>query len=85
MERVAEPSDRSQPGPLAIFFSILSGLVVAVVVFAATFVFTCAGLRWDDELGIEFVFVIAGITAIAAFAFTLWGILKIIRAIKQKY
>ena len=88
MERVVDQSQRSQPGPLAIISSVLLGLVVAFVVFVATFFFTCLGLSstktLDNRFGFVLLLLIAGITAIAAFVFTLWGILKIVRAMKQK-
>ena len=85
-ERVADPSKRSKPGPIAVFFSVVLGLVVAVVVFAATFFFTCLGVSsikgLDNEFGFALICGIAGITAIATFAFTFRGIQKIVRALK---
>lgn len=81
------PLSRSQPGPVAIVFSVFIGLTVAVVTFAVTFFFTCLGLTptraIDNEFGFIILILIAGITAIAAFVFTTWGILKIVRALKS--
>ena len=80
-------SDRSRPGAVAIVFSVTTGLVVAVLTFGATFFFTCLGVNSIDSLRGEFgmilVFVIAGVTTVAAFIFTVWGFLKIVRACKS--
>ena len=80
-------SDRSQPGTVAIVFSVMTGLAVAVLTFFATCVFTCSGMQSIDGLrGVDFdvlVFVIAGVTTVAAFVFTVWGFLKIVRALKR--
>ncbi len=86
-DRVIDPLRSRQPGPVAIFFSVVTGLVVACLTFGATFFVTCLGLNstksMNNEFGIAMVFGIAGLTAIAAFVFTLWGFLKIVRAMKQ--
>lgn len=99
MARVAEPSQRSQLGTLAAVFSliwsVILGLAVAVVVYAATFTVTCLGTFAVEEtnktvLENEFVkrylrVVIFGfpcITAFAAFVFTLR--VKFRRAMRQK-
>ena len=83
----ASVSDRSQPGTLAIVFSVMAGLAVAVLTFAATFFFTCLGVNAIDslrgEVGVVLVFVIAGVTTVAAFVFTVWGFLKIVRSLKR--
>jgi hypothetical protein len=98
MERGAEPSQRSQPGPIAIFFSVVLGMVVAVVVFAATFAVTCLGTcaveqsdksALDNEFAKNYlglvIFGLPCITASAAFVFTLPRILKFGRATKKKH
>ncbi|HQX52619.1 MAG TPA: hypothetical protein PK992_18830 [Planctomycetaceae bacterium] len=86
-DRVIDPLRSRQPGLVAIFFSVVVGLVVACLTFGATFFVTCLGLTsttsMNNEFGVLAVFGIAGLTAIAAFVFTLWGVLKIVRAMKQ--
>ncbi len=76
-------SDRSQPGTVAIVFSVMTGLAVAVL----TFFFTCLGVNSIDGLGgdleMVLVLVIAGVTTVAAFVFTVWGFLKIVRSLKR--
>lgn len=80
-------SDRSQPGTLAIVFSVMTGLAVAVLTFGATFFFTCLGVSsiygLRSEFGMVIVFVVAGLTTVAAFVFTVWGFLKVVRALKS--
>ena len=80
-------SDRSRPGAVAIVFSVMTGLAVAVLTFAATFFFTCLGLNSVDSLrgdfGMVLVFGITGVTTIAAFVFTVWGFLKVVRSLKR--
>ena len=80
-------SDRSQPGTLAIVFSVMTGLAVAVLTFGVTFFFTCLGVNSIDglrsEFGMVIVFVVAGLTTVAAFVFTVWGCLKVVRALKR--
>lgn len=79
-------SDRSQPGTVAIVFSVMTGLAVAVLAFAATFFFTCLGVNSINSLrgdfGMVLVFGISGVTTVAAFVFTVWGFLKVVRALK---
>ena len=64
-------SDRSQPGKVAIVFSVMTGLAVAVLTFGVTFFFTCLGVNsidgLRDEFGMVIVFVVAGLTTVAAF------------------
>ena len=81
-------SDRSQPGTVAIVFSVMTGLAVAVLTFGATFFFTCLGVNSIDGLrdpffGMVIVCVVAGLTTVAAFVFTVWGFLKIVRSLKR--
>ena len=80
-------SDRSQPGTVAIVFSVMTGLAVAVLTFGVTFFFTCLGVNsidgLRDEFGMVIVFVVAGLTTVAAFVFTVWGFLKIVRSLKR--
>lgn len=80
-------SDRSKPGAVVIVFSVMTGLAVAVLTFVATFFITCLGVISIDSRGSEFgmvmVFVISGVTTAAAFAFTVWGCLKIGRSLKK--
>ena len=80
-------SDRSKPGTVAIVFSVMTGLAVALLTFAATFFFTCLGVNSIDglrsEFGMVIVFVVAGLTTVAAFVFTVWGFLKVVRALKS--
>ncbi len=80
-------SDRSQPGTVAIVFSVMTGLAVAVLTFVATFFITCLGVisidNRSNEFGMVLVFGIAGVTTAAAFAFTVWGCLKIARSLKK--
>lgn len=80
-------SDRSRLGTAAIVFSVMAGLAVAVLTFGATFFFTCLGVNSIDGLGNEFrvviVFGVAGLTTVAAFVFTVWGFLKIVRSLKS--
>lgn len=79
-------SDRSKPGTVAIVFSVMTGLAVAVLAFAATFFFTCLGVNSINSLrgdfGMVLVFGISGVTTVAAFVFTVWGFLKVVRALK---
>lgn len=80
-------SDRSKPGAVAIVFSVMTGLAVAVFTFVTTFFFTCLGVNSIDGLrggfGMVLVCVVAGVTTVAAFAFTVWGFLKIARSLKR--
>jgi len=80
-------SDRSHPGAVAIVFSVMTGLAVAVLAFAATFFFTCLGVNSIDGLrgdfGMALVFVTTAVTTVAAFVFTVWGCLKIVRSLKR--
>ena len=80
-------SDRSQPGTLAIVFSVATGLAVAVLTFGVTFFFTCLGVNSiygsRSEHYMVIVFVVAGLTTVAAFVFTVWGFLKVVRALKS--
>ncbi len=80
-------SERSQPGPVAIVFSVMTGLAVAVLTFCATFFFTCLGVtavgrKWSD-FGMVVAFVVAGLTTVAAFVFTVRGFLKVVRSLKK--
>lgn len=83
----ASLSDRRQPGTVAIVFSVMTGLAVAVLTFGVTFFFTCVGVNSIDglrsEFGMVIVFVVAGLTTVAAFVFTVWGFLKFVRAMKS--
>ncbi len=80
-------SDRSQPGTVAIVFSVMTGLAVAVLTFGVTFFFTCLGVNSIDglrgEFGMVIACVVAGVTTVAAFVFTVWGFLKIVRSLKR--
>jgi hypothetical protein len=79
--------ERSQPGTAAIVFSVITGLAVAVLTFGVTFFFTCVGVNSIDglrsEFGMVIVFVVAGLTTVATFVFTVWGFLKIVRSLKS--
>lgn len=80
-------SDRSQPGPVAIVFSVMTGLAVAVLTFCATFVVTCLGVISVGPVArmprLAVVFVVAGLTTVAAFVFTVKGFLKVVRSLKR--
>lgn len=83
-------SDRSQPGPVAIVFSVMTGLAVAVLTFCATFFFTCLGVisvasdgPMSGDFGMAVVFVVAGLATVAAFVFTVMGFLKVVRSRKR--
>ncbi len=83
-------SDRSQPGPVAIVFSVMTGLAVAVLTFCATFVVTCLGVisvgpvaRMPSGFGLAVVFVVAGLTTVAAFVFTVKEFFKVVRSLKR--
>ena len=80
-------SDRQKPGTVAVLFSVILGLVVAVIAFGATFFFTCLGVLsidgMNEDNGMVFASLVAGPTAVAAFIFTVWGFLKIVRAFKR--
>ena len=80
----ASATDRRKPGTLAVVISVVLGLVVAVLVFGATFFFTCVGVMstrsLDNEFGILLVFLVASLTTVAAFVFAVRGFLKIARA-----
>ncbi len=80
--------DRLKPGPVAIVFSVILGLLVAVVMFCVTFFFTCLGMMSVQKPDINaagevIVFAVAGVTAIASFIFTYWGVLKLVRMFKR--
>lgn len=80
-------TDRRKPGTLAVVTSVALGLVVAVLVFGATFFFTCLGVisvgSLDNEFGLVLVFLVASLTTVAAFIFTVWGFLKAARTMKK--
>jgi len=80
-------TDRQKPSTVAVVFSVVLGLVVAVLVFGASFFFTCLGVMsvrsLDNEFGMVATFLVASLTAVAAFVFTVWGRLKILRALKK--
>ena len=85
----ATPGQRSKPGPVAVVFSVILGLVVAVVMFCVTFFFTCLGMMSVQKPDINaagevIVFAVAGVTAIASFIFTYWGMLKLVRMFKSQ-
>ena len=79
---------KRQPGPVAIIFSVLVGIVVAAVTFCVTFFFTCLGVMAIDEqigeAGEVFVFLVAGLTAIAALWLTVKILLWFVRIIKNR-
>jgi drug/metabolite transporter (DMT)-like permease len=72
---------RGKPSVLATVVGVIVGLMIAAVVFCGTFFVTCLGLlsftQQPGELGEISVFVISGLTAVAAFVFTVWGIRRI--------
>ncbi len=86
-ELAASPDQRSKPGPVAVVFSVILGLVVAIAMFCVTFFVTCLGVssvrELDNEFGFFIMCAIAGLTAIAAFLFTYWGIMKLVRMFKR--
>ena len=70
--------------------SVMTGLAVAVLTFCATFVVTCLGVisvgpvaRMPSGFGLAVVFVVAGLTTVAAFVFTVKGFLKVVRSLKR--
>ena len=67
--------------------TVVLGLAVAVAVFGVTFFFTCLGIysigSLDNAAGAVIVWGVAILTAVGAFFFTLWGMLKVIRAFKK--
>jgi hypothetical protein len=79
---------RGEPGVVATIIGVIAGLIIAVVMFCVTFFFTCLGvLSIDDPIGAfgeSLVFAVAGITAAASFAFTVWGIRRISAAIRRR-
>ena len=83
-------TDRQKPGAVAVAFSVVLGLVAAVIAFGVSFFATCVGLDSigavdvNSELGIVFLFLVAGLTAVAAFVFTVWGLLKFVRAFLKR-
>lgn len=83
----APPFDRKKPGPVAIFFGIVIALAMAGLTFCVSFFFTCLGVmsvsNGPGVISEALVFLIAGLTAIAAFALTLWGFLKVVRSMKS--
>jgi len=83
----ASPDQRSKPGPIAVVFSVILGLVVAVVMFCVSFFFTCLGVmslpQHQSEFDLAICSIIAGVTAIAAFVFSYRGILKLVRMFKR--
>ena len=86
-DRVVDPLKRSKPGPVAVIFSVMTALAVACITFGVTFFFTCLGLdstqSLNNEFGFALLILVSGITSVAAFVFTVWGFLKIVRAMKQ--
>ncbi len=80
-------TDRRKPGALAVVMSVALGLVVAVLVFGATFFFTCLGVMsvgsLDNEFGMVLTFSVASLTTVAAFVFAVRGFLKIASAMKS--
>ncbi len=80
--------DRSKPGPVAVGFSVTLGLIVAIATFCVTFFFTCLGMisvqqPEINEFGEVIVFAVAGVTALAAFMFTVWGVLAVVKLFKR--
>lgn len=88
-EMATSVTDRQKPGTVAVAFSVVLGLVLAVIAFGVSFFATCVGLVGigavdvDSALGLAFLFLVAGLTAVAAFVFTVWGLPKIVRALKS--
>ena len=88
-EMATSVTDRQKPGTVAVAFSVVLGLVLAVIAFGVSFFATCVGLVGigavdvDSALGLAFLFLVAGLTAVAAFVFTVWGLLTIVRALKS--
>ena len=90
-DSVASPDDRSKPGPVAIAFSVILGLLIAAVVWQGTIFFTCVGLGYDfldivfnmSESDWWIIFTVAGVTGIAAFVLSVMGMLKLVRMFKR--
>ena len=88
-EMATSVTDRQKPGTVAVAFSVVLGLVLAVIAFGVSFFATCVGLDGigavdvDSASGTAFLLLVAGLTAVAAFALTVWGLLKIMRAMKS--
>jgi hypothetical protein len=82
----ASVTPRQKPSTVAVVISVVLGIVVAVLVFGVSFFFTCLGVMsvrsLDNEFGMVVTFLVASLTAVAAFVFTVWGLLKIVRALK---
>lgn len=75
-----DPVRPRPPGPVAVFFSVVLGLVVAAATFCVTFFFTCLGISnssLNDEAEITIVFGVSGLTAVGALVLSVWGLLKL--------
>ena len=72
-------SNQSRPSTAAIGCSVMAGLAVAV----PAFVVTCEAVIFFDGLRDGVGIGILGVTTVAAFVFTTWGFLKIVRALKR--
>jgi hypothetical protein len=82
------PNTSRRAGPIAIFFGFLIACVLAAVAFGLSFFFTCLGvvsIAGDGPFALILVWTISGLTTVAAFAFSLWGFLKIVVAIKGEF
>ena len=82
----ASPDPRSKPGPVAVVFSVILGLLVAGVVGIATFLATCLGTyeyTRVENTSFAIAIPVAVLTAIAMFLFTYWGLLKLVRMFKR--
>jgi len=82
------PADMSQKaGPIAIFFGFVIACALAAATFVLSFFFTCLGVVsvvGDGNFAWILVWGISGLTTIAAFAFSLWGFLKVVEGFKRR-
>lgn len=82
------PPDTSQKaGPIAIFFGFVIACVLAAATFGLCFFFTCLGvlsIGGDGPFAWIVIWAITGLTTLAAFAFSLWGFLKIVEGFKRR-
>ena len=64
------------PGKVAIVFSIVAGLAMALITLVGTFCFTYIGLNsvngLQNGIGLILAFILAGITSVAAFGLTIF-------------
>ncbi len=85
-DSVASPDERSKPGPVAVVCSVIVGLLASVVLGIATFVATCLGVyeySRADETSVAIAIPVAVLTGAAAFLFTYWGMLKLVKMFKR--